>query len=446
MFFTDANQHLLRMLHRLFFFHLGSQKWDRARLEAYQDRKLRDLINHAGKNVPYYRSLFEKVGLNPETFKGREDMRKIPILDKETFRTRTREFMADNAASFKPYWFQTSGSTGTRLKYVLDAESRAHDGAVALRSYAWAGFYPGMKLFSVKDHLKKWEYKYSMLGRVLNFDMNCINQASAVDIWHKINRLKPDFFRSYPFTLMMLHRYGVKAGIRMHRPKKIITTGESMPAMLRKRLESCYQAEVFDYYGMSENTSMITECKLHTYHVIEDYAFHEFLDPAGKPVSQGRSEIVATSFYNYAMPLIRYHTRDFAWLYPATRVCGCGCHFRGVEKIEGRKEDYIETPDGIRLNLIETPLYKGRGIMIGQYVQDTPDHMYVNIVPGPDFEPDSLAAVEKDLRRLLGHRMAIDFHIVEELEHRGGKTSAKVPFIYSKIGKSFYEGGGADAL
>ncbi|MFO8055195.1 MAG: hypothetical protein R6U19_08570 [Bacteroidales bacterium] len=416
-----------------------SQRWNKHRIYAYQDRMLGRLLKHAGENVPYYRKLFSEIGFNPERFRGKEDMDKIPVLDKETFRQRKSEFIAKNAERFLPSLHKTSGSTGTALKFLLDVRASVHDAAAALRSYSWAGYYPGMKLFSVKDHLKKWEYKYSMMGRILNFDSNSVSQQSALRIWAEINRLKPFVFRSYPFTLMMLYRYGLKAGIQMHKPKTIITTGESLPDSLRKKLESCYKAAVFDYYGMTENAAMITECEYHNYHVIEDYAWHEFLDPGSEKVlKEGRGEIIATGFYNYSMPLIRYRTGDYAWIQPEKDGCACGRNFRIVKKIEGRKEDYIKTPEGVRLNLIETPLNVGIGIMMGQYVQDHPDHMYINIVPGPDFEKESLKAVEKDLRKLVGNSMSIDFRIVEVLENRGG-TTGKVPFIYSKIGKSLYE-------
>lgn len=440
MFLIDAFSTLPYLVYHYRRLYTKSPSWEPERLGRYQDDMLCRLVRHAGRHVPYYRKLFSDIGLDPETFRGRVDMPNIPVLDKETLRRRSREFIADNARSFRPSRHKTSGSTGTPLEFLLDVQAKAHDGAAVLRSFSWAGYYPGMKLFSVKDHLKAWEYKYSMLGRVLNFDSNSISRESALRIWPKINRLKPAVFRSYPFTLMMLYKYGQEAGLRMHTPQSIITTSETMPDSLRNQLQTCYQAKVFDYYGMSENAPMITQCEAQTYHVIEDYAWHEFLDPeTGNPVDQGQGEIVATGFYNYSMPLIRYRTGDEACLAGEQAGCACGRRFRIVHSIEGRREDYILTPEGLRLNLIETPLNAGKGIMAGQYVQDSPDHMYVNILPGPDFEKDSLQLVLHKLRDLVGESIRIDFHIVDRLETRGGGRTGKVPFIYSKIGKSLYD-------
>lgn len=438
--FADLKGIAPRMLWTWLKLYRGSQWWDRQRTGNYQDLMLRRLIKHAAVHVPYYRQLFAGQGIDPEKFRGRQDMHRIPVLEKETLRRRRDEFVADNAGEFIPSRHRTSGSTGTPLEFLLDQQARAHDGAAAMRSYAWAGYYPGMKMFSIKDHLKKWEYRYGMAGRVLNFDSNSISADSAKRIWPLINRLRPRVFRSYPFTLLMLYRYGLEAGLKMHKPETIITTGESLPESLRGELKKCYQADVFDYYGMTENTAMITECPEHSYHVIEDYAWHEFLKPGGSEIlTSGRGEIVATGFYNYSMPLIRYRCGDFAWLNPETKQCSCGRMFRTVEKIEGRKEDYILTPEGVRLNLIETPLNAGKGIMMGQYVQDALDHMYVNILPGPDFSAESLREVEAELRRLVGSSIKIDFRVVRELEKRPGGETGKVPFILSRIGKSLYE-------
>src|SRR5207245_2186683 len=58
-------------------------------------------------------------------------------------------------------------------------------------------------------------------------------------------------------------------------------------------------------------------------HVNEDYVYPEVLDEAGGPVKPGeRGELVFTSLYRKAMPLIRYRTRDVVQV--ADRRCPCG--------------------------------------------------------------------------------------------------------------------------
>jgi phenylacetate-CoA ligase len=417
-------------------FYWRSQHWNRARLERHADEQLRRFVRHAGSNVPYYRELFREIGLAPESFRGRSDLARIPLLDKETLRQRSMEFLADNIGRLDPAWERTSGSTGTPLRVLRSAGSRVENAAATLRSYAWAGFFPGVKVFTLRWYRQGWLFRYTMGGRSLNAESTALDRATAEMLWERINRLRPGVFHGQPFSLLMLANYARSSGIAYHCPRSIITFGESLPASQRRRLAEAYRgARVFDYYGMTEGAALITACPEGRLHVLDDYAWHEFVDERGNPVEEGRGEIVGTGFSNDAMPLIRYRTRDFATLAPAGARCPCGRSLRIVEEIEGRADDFIVTPDGRALKDIEAPMDFGVGIAASQYVQDAPDHLYVNVLPGPDYVPSSLIEVEERLRKHLGPAMRLEFRIVDQLERRAG-GSAKTPFMISRIGNT----------
>ena len=415
-----------------------TQQLSAARLAQFQDERLRRLVRHAAAHVPYYRELFRRIGLNPQDFRGRADLARLPLLDKETVRARADEFVADNAARFHPELKQTSGSTGTPLRFMVSAESKIASAAAALRAYAWAGYVPGMKVFTMKSYMRDWVSCRSMGGRSLDADTNKLTRETGRALWREINRMRPEFFHGYPFFLVMLARIAQEAGIEYHRPRTIISIAESLPVSVRRTLSEAYGgAKIFDYYSMHENAVLVTECRHGTKHVINDYAYHEFVDPAGRLVESGRGEIVGTSYYNYAMPLLRYRTRDFARLPSVLTPCSCGRPFPSVDVIEGRKEDFVVTPDGRILQLFEEPMNEGRGIAASQFIQDAPDHLTVNILPSPDFDPGCLAAVAKELRRRIGPTMQMEFRLVDELERRPG-DSGKIPFLISRIGHTFY--------
>ncbi len=413
-----------------------SQKWDRDRIASYQDRMLRKLIRHAGRHVPYYRKLFRDIGLDPEGFRGRADMHRIPLLDKEFLRTHTEEFIADNAAKFRPQWTKTSGSTGTPLRLMLSADCRANDAAATIRAYQWGGYYPGKRIFTVRGFLmQSWVFKYNMLGTSLNFDSVELTREKAIQILAEIHKLRPQVYHGYPFSLAMLAKIAQNEGIPIPPGNSVITVGQTLSRHTRQLLEDAYGGKVSDFYGMTENAVMFTECQHGNMHVIEDFAYHELVDARGELARDDRGELVGTSYYNYAMPLIRYRTRDNVILRDAGETCPCGRQFRMVQDIEGRIEDFIRTPEGRLVNMVEGATAMGKGIMLSQYVQDAPDHMYVNIIPGPDFEEDSLPEVEKALRLRVGNAIGIDFKIVSQLEKADAK---KTPFIISKIGNAFF--------
>jgi phenylacetate-CoA ligase len=273
-----------------------------------------------------------------------------------------------------------------------------------------------------------------MLGTSLNFNSVKLTKDSALRVLKEINKLKPEVYCGYPFCLIMISKIAHDEKVEIPLGRYIIVTGETTSENNRKILENTYGGKVFDVYGMTENAVMIAECEYVNKHVIDDFAYHEFVDDNGNILeTEGRGEIVGTSYYNYAMPLIRYMTRDYVTQKPCNEVCKCGRNFRIVQQIEGRKDDFIKTPEGRFLRMVHLALTLGQGIVVSQYVQDASDHMYINIVPGMDFEKDSLKEVEKALRLRVGNSIGIDFKIVSELEKtRSGKT----PFIISKIGLS----------
>jgi phenylacetate-CoA ligase len=73
--------------------------------------------------------------------------------------------------------------------------------------------------------------------------------------------------------------------------------------------------------------------------VHEDYVYPEVLDDDGRSVKPGeRGELVFTSLYRKAMPLLRYRTRDVVQL--ADRRCACGRTLMAFEGgVLGRLDD-----------------------------------------------------------------------------------------------------------
>jgi phenylacetate-CoA ligase len=423
-------------------FYARSQRWDRERLERHADERLRQLVRHAGRTVPYYRELFRGIGLDPERFRGRADLPRIPLLDKETLRRRIIEFLPDDVGGLRPSWERTSGSTGTPLRVLLSARARVENAAATLRAYAWAGFVPGMKVFTLRWYQRGWLLRPSMAGRSLNADALALDRETAVRIWERIERLRPAVFHGQPFALLTLAGYARAAGRTHHCPRRIITFGETLTPALRRSLAEAYDgARVFDYYGMTEGAVLVTECPAGSLHAHDDYAWHELVDERGEPVAQGRGEIVGTGYYNRALPLIRYRTRDLAALAPAGERCRCGRSLRVVAQIEGRADDFILTPDGRSLKDVEEPMDHAVGVAASQLVQDAPDHVYVNVLPGPDFVPASLETVAEKLREQLGPGLRFEFRTVEQLERRPG-GSGKTPFVISRIGNTLERQGG----
>ena len=428
---------LIPRITKRYLFYLYSQRWIREQLVDYQDKKLRHLIRYAGKYVPYYRKLFKSINFDPEKFRGSVDMNKIPLLDKEIVRTHKNEFISDIARKFVYHWESTSGTSGTPLHLIVDNSTEANKIAALLRCFKWAGYTIGKKAFSLQSYYLKdkvWEFK--RFYNVLRFDSVKLGKDSAVKVIKQINVLKPKFFMGFPFDLLILSQFAAEEGLSIHTPDSIVAYGETLSKSKKDLLESAYGCKVFNFYSLHESNAMIAECEHRNLHLIDDFAFHEIVDEKGNDtLKKGEGELIATGLYNYVMPLIRYKTRDRLILENEKISCKCGRNFRIVKEIIGKQCDYIETPDGRLLgSVMSHSIDNAKGVVCSQCIQDTIDHLYINIVIDDTFNDDSQKALEEGLRKRIGNEMKLDFKVVTQLEKsEGGKT----PFIMSKIGNKY---------
>jgi phenylacetate-CoA ligase len=430
--------HAIRVLKRHVFYS-NSQNWSKEQIELYQDKKLIQIVKHAATNVPYYRNLFSSIGFDVNKFRGRKDMHKVPLLDKQTLRTHQKEFIADNADRFGINWETTSGSTGTPLNLAIDNSTKAHKLAAVLRSYRWAGYIPWKKTFSIQSYKfadPKAIYKRYPMVNMWRFNSRLLSKDASLEILAMINDLKPEMMIGYPFSIYMLSKFAKDEGIPIHPIRSIVTAGETLSEKRRKLLEEAYHCSVYDFYSHHEDVAIISECQKHSKHLFDDFSYTEIIDAeTGEIKTSGTGELVGTGFYNYAMPLIRYRVGDKVVLDGNQEACPCGCKFRTLEEIIGRQNDYIVTPDGRYIgNVLEHAIDKSKGVILSQCVQDSVNHVYLNLIVDNTFSKDSIIDLEKGIRARLGDELLIDYKIVTELEK---KPSGKTPFIMSKIGQEF---------
>jgi phenylacetate-coenzyme A ligase PaaK-like adenylate-forming protein len=92
------------------------------------------------------------------------------------------------------------------------------------------------------------------------------------------------------------------------------------------------------------------ECnEYYRHHLFEEWVLCEVLDDNARPVRSGMpGQLCLTNLYNYTQPLIRYAMNDEVAI--SDEPCRCGRPFRVLEKIAGRKGEFLwfTRPDGSR--------------------------------------------------------------------------------------------------
>ena len=101
-----------------------------------------------------------------------------------------------------------------------------------------------------------------------------------------------------------------------------------------------------------------------------------------------------------------------------------------VERIDGRIEDYVVTPDGRKIGRLDHIFKDMVTVRECQIVQETAGSLAFHLVRGPGYTPADEAALLAEARRRLGSSIGIDIVYRETLPRT---PRGKLRFVVSKI-------------
>jgi len=131
------------------------------------------------------------------------------------------------------------------------------------------------------------------------------------------------------------------------------------------------------------------------------------------------------------MPLIRYDIGDVA-VYSKLEACDCGRGGKIVEKIIGRTDDYIQTPDVRFVGRLDHLFKNSPKVKLAQVVQNEIDEIIIRIVKGMNYTKKDEDSVLNKARFRLGPEIKIRFEYVKEIPRT---KSGKHRFIVQNIKK-----------
>ncbi|MCU0666543.1 MAG: phenylacetate--CoA ligase [Candidatus Omnitrophica bacterium] len=126
--------------------------------------------------------------------------------------------------------------------------------------------------------------------------------------------------------------------------KKAYVGAEPYSDNTRKKIEALYDIDVYNSYGLSElnGPGVSFECVYKNgMHLWEDSYILEVIDPKTGNIlpEEKEGEIVLTHLTRRATPLLRYRTRDLAFVYKG--ACKCKRTHRRISRITGRTDDML---------------------------------------------------------------------------------------------------------
>ena len=177
-------------------------------------------------------------------------------------------------------------------------------------------------------------------------------------------------------------------------------------------------------YGGRDSALIAHECPQGGMHVLADAVILETFDPQGQPVPPGEpGEIVITDLYSHEAPFIRYATGDIAVL--SARRCPCGRALPLLERVEGRSNDSITSPDGRAINSLAL-IYSVReieGIERFKITQKTLTSFHIQLVCADRYSSASEVLIRKNWEQLLRADVKVSFEYLAELPAERSESS-----------------------
>jgi phenylacetate-CoA ligase len=407
--------------------------WGAADIAAYQDEQVRALVKHAYESVPFYRERMRGLGLTPADIQGRADLPKLPILTKEDVRANLDRLVSERADRKKLVHRHTSGTTGKALDFYSSRASIAFQWAVWWRHRRRFGVEPGALSANFTGKLvvpieqnrpPYWRWNRPVNQALLN--MQHVTPGKVADIVAFLDRHPFEIYTGYPSIIHALASTAMEAGIELKRkPKMVVTGAENVLDFQRRDIAAWTGALLTDQYGFSEGCGNASHCTELRYHEDWEFGVLECVDP--EPMEDGgvRGRIVCTGFACPEFPFLRYEVGDTGvWAAPGER-CACGRESAVLDRIEGRMDDFVVTPEGGRIMRFDYLFKETPSVRESQVVQHRPGAITLRLVRRPDYDTRTEAHLRHEVARWISPTLGVDFEYVDEIpRERNGKFRA----------------------
>lgn len=369
------------------------------RMNVLRDRRLRWLVRHAARSMPFYRELLEHHGVDPGSIGGFGDLERLPLISRNALRDAGDAAWAQDLPAEHRIVASTSGSSGEPLTLAHRFNDRLRHRAIGLHCmslYGWRPWHRGMALGSQAlphDH------------RLRHFGIcrwTWIDPTRPVSEWlTEYDRLRPQALHSYPSALREFCFEARDRGPLNWLPRVLSVGGEFYPAELTPLVTEVFGQPPLVMYGAVEGGRLAFECRAHRGLHVRPDAVHVEILKDGQPTGPGEAgSVVITSLVSTVMPIIRYELGDLAvW---ESGECPCGLWWPRLTLYQGRNTDVIPLPGGRRIPItsLSTIVGKSRSVRQFQFVRRAKEVLQLRYEPYGEAN-DPLETVHRELRQAL---------------------------------------------
>lgn len=406
------------------------EQWSREQIREWQIGRLRSILDHCARRVPYYRTLFRRVGLDPHAIKDATDLQGLPPLTKDVIRRHVEDLFAEGVSRSDIKKGSTGGSTGEPTPYYLSRDEAAWIDATFRRCFSWVGAKWGDRL--LKIGAAPTGASHSMRNRlvrlfnekvknIFSIPVPSLDDSSINRYLMTISEIEPTILYGYPAAFEMIARRMVVTGHRLPSVRVVWTSSETLFPHQREIIREAFGLDVFDGYGTGD-APIALECVAHDgLHLFQHTKLIEVVDGDGKQVLPGQmGRVLVTQFHNFAWPCVRYDTGDIAELSVERSDCPCGVRLPKIKRVVGRIGDTIVTPDGKVIPAKTIPHFAVFGLVASkircyQIFQEKKEEVLIKIVRGEGYDQATEDHVRREISAVLGDAVRVGFQYVDDI-------------------------------
>jgi len=321
---------------------------------------LADVLKEALTNVPFYR---DNLPINPREVSAADSLeilQRFPFITKSEIMVNQEAFANTRYRKSNLIYTTSGGSTGQGIGLFRTRREIAIERFFFDHFWGRLGFEPGVSRvmrIAGEGIPKGGDNPWRISSNRLLISPYHLNAEWLDSILAVVKAFEPEFIHSYPSLLYELARHQVDSKLKLNTLKGIFLASEHLIKSQYELFQEYYQVPIIAHYGMVEHTNLALHIGFKNsdplYKLVPEYGYSENLVN-----NHGQSEIVGTSYWLKAMPMIRYRTQDFGTIKADI-----------IEGLEGRAQEFLVAKDGQRI--------PGTGVMIEKKTWNHVDKMQV---------------------------------------------------------------------
>jgi phenylacetate-CoA ligase len=242
-----------------------------------------------------------------------------------------------------------------------------------------------------------------------------------------LQEFDPDVLWVYPTSLQSLCRL-LDASPYHPTIRSVLSSSEMLAPDVWRAAQAGLGCRLVDYYGQAERVAFAYASEPGEYRFLPGYSYVE-LERAFADATHDYYEIIGTTLWNQAMPLVRYRTGDLAQLphdLTAVQVQQVAFGLQAFDGITGRIGEELLAPDGTHIIGLNHFPRDVRHLLRLQIVQESLDRVLVRVLAMPEFDEVDRHRLLENVRAKVPPSITVT---IEQATHLETTRSGKTPYV-----------------